>query len=267
MEGIFTNDKNDKSQISAYIQKAKQKELYSCFSELTLSNVDAYLQSRYFSGVDDEIRLRWKMVTTITDVRRNIHYVSFKNECLNNDLRQHIPLAKLMYFYLIDRKRMSVTDMFLFDDLTHPTQIEQDPTCLNGYCIRFNDHQRLRGAFYSIIPGNYEIIWRLKAVKISDSTEKWGTLSHCFANPDFGTPCCKTFYSPRRGKSKWLPEMEKKNGWCLQSIGTFVVFETSTVYFSIRLHMTPYWAYAIYCDYVELKVVEYNNSNYLSNNT
>ncbi|CAF1348363.1 unnamed protein product [Didymodactylos carnosus] len=274
---IFTSGTNDKSDMLASIET---KTLYdSClygkttFSDRNPDNYYAYLKSCYLLNECNRYILnklepvKTKMCLSVNNFRSNIHYHQFKSEYLTCEYRSIIPLAKLMYFYLIDQKRVAATDMISFDNDTHPTEKIAEITCLNGYYVRVDNNiaGELRGIFHSVVPGNYEIIWRLKVVKISDKTDRtvrFNGLCEFQAIPDYGIICKKSFSSTRRSPH-WFSQMEMRKDWYLQSTGTFVIYEMSTVYFSTVISMLPYWPYAVDLDYVELKVVHDNNSNFM----
>ena len=104
-----------------------------------------------------------------------------KNKNLTKENLYEISLCKLIYFYLIEPKRVLDTDMFglylrcSLSDLGCSDKIcsdkhEYDLYSLTGKCVRlyidrFRYQAGVKGKFKSILPGIYEIICRIKLDK------------------------------------------------------------------------------------------------------
>jgi hypothetical protein len=103
-----------------------------------------------------------------------------KNKYLNKENILQISMYKLIYFYLIESKRLLGVDLFaidLFCTRNHkhcPVQKylnhEYDSNSLTGRCVRLYSIRSvylagIKGKFKSILPGIYEIICRIKLDK------------------------------------------------------------------------------------------------------
>lgn len=162
---------------------------------------------------------------------------------------QEITIMKLMYFYLIDRKRRAVVDM----DVVHRNDqylVERnDANSFKGRIIELRNvcWLEITGHFeHAIMPGKYDVIWRMKCfdnyVRISGDTEfsvvpsHGKMLLHIISDDDFQR------YA-----------LEHGNDWFTVKMGQIVVYDISRILIGIRNWNTGYWKSGIAWDCVELK--------------
>jgi hypothetical protein len=171
--------------------------------------------------------------------------------------------SKFIYFQLIKRKRISFSDFNLFSFDTNRNYITvPDPSSLNDNVLYINDSIQfcysihIETIFYNILPGKYDVIWRMKVnlPYILGETE-------FFAIPEQINPG-KTAYM------KWTQEdflsmyrcfncdITKTNLWFYQTIGVVEINgdKPCNVYISMINHDSVHAKHGLYLDYVELKL-------------
>lgn len=103
-----------------------------------------------------------------------------RNKYLNNENIRQISIYKLVYYYLIEAKRLLGVDLCLIYLRCTPChrscpvrkdlKQEYDSSSLTGRCVRLysfpsNISAGIKGKFNSILPGIYEIMCRIKLDK------------------------------------------------------------------------------------------------------
>ncbi|CAF0953466.1 unnamed protein product [Didymodactylos carnosus] len=180
--------------------------------------------------------------------RENVRYYQFnKTHSLNC---KNIPLMKLMYFYLIDRKRVATTDMVVVH-LNNENYLREIRTkdSLNGRVVKLFSvcWLDITGKMENILPGKYEFSWRMR---LDMSAEIDGT-TEFLAVPEYGTLICY------RWTDEIIQEMKIKHGtaWFTADMGTTTIYKPSTVYVAVRNWTTPYWKQGLSWDCCELKLL------------
>jgi len=204
-----------------------------------------------------------------------------RNIYLNKENILKISLYKLIYYYLIESKRLLAVDLFrinLHCSLDHkrctntlyPKQ-EYDLNSLTGRCVRLYTDKSLflhgvKGKFQSILPGNYEIICRIKLDKneeyltcYNECCSKFPQLEkyvkcYFYALADHGLDCeCDetTMHFDWFESNYSLHE----NNWFNQTMGKIKVFELSDIYFGFQIIFDYYYRNILF-DYIQLNIVE-----------
>ena len=167
-----------------------------------------------------------------------------------NDEIHKIPLMKLVFFYLIDRKRTSVVDMEIVHRNGHYLVERLDSTCLNGRFIYLNNvcWLEITGKMkHRLMPGKYEIQWRLKAenrIHLPGETEfivvpSNGKLKNFKMNEN-------DFHSA---------SIEHGGRWFVQKMGHIEVYQPSIIHVAIRNWNNPNWKNGLSWDSIELKLI------------
>ena len=158
--------------------------------------------------------------------RNNVEFYQYDKP----DHHLDIPLMKLIYFYLIDRKRYAAVDMNVvhheFDDFITDNEVDS----LTGLILRLENACRLEitGRFeYEIMPGKYEVSWRMKfdqlAVKI------WGETEFIVV-PQHGQ-----LLDYRMSENDFHHLLsEHENRWFVRKMGQILIYEPSIVLVAIR---------------------------------
>jgi hypothetical protein len=188
-----------------------------------------------------------KMYVSKDDFVKNVEYFQFNKP--KKDLE--IPLMKLIYIYLIDRKRRAAIDMSVIHRNDRYLVAKDDADSLKGRIIYLEQvcWLEITGRFeHDIMPGKYEVIWRMKghmnAVRIWGETEFTVVPSHGklliykISENDFRT------YA-----------LEHRNQWFLVNMGQIIIYEPSTVLMGIRNWNNGNWKSGISWDCIELKLV------------
>jgi hypothetical protein len=188
-----------------------------------------------------------KMYVSKEDFLKHLQYFQFNKP--TNYLQ--IPLMKLIYFYMIDRKRKAIVDMDVVHRNDHYLVEQNDEESLKGRIIHLQSvcWLEITGRFeHKIMPGKYEVIWRMKCrgndVRIWGETEfivvpsHGKLLIHKISENDFRT------YALQNG-----------NQWFLVNMGQVIIYEPSTVLMGIRNWSNGNWKSGISWDCIELKLV------------
>jgi len=214
-------------------------------NECELDNLAIHSATHYN---DEAIERRHaKMYVSKEDFLKNLQYFQFKKPA--NNLQ--IPLMKLIYFYLIDRKRKAVVDMNVIHRNDHYLVEQNDKDSLKGRIINLQQVCWLEitgSSEHNIMPGKYEVIWRMKGrgndVRIWGETEFIVVPSHGklliykISDDDFRT------YA-----------LEHGNQWFSVNMGQIIIYEPSTVLMAIRNWNNGSWKSGISWDCIELKLV------------
>lgn len=188
-----------------------------------------------------------KMYVSKEDFFNILQYFQYKKP--KRDLE--VPLMKLMYFYLIDRKRQAAIEM----DVVHRNDeylVEQtDQDSLKGRIISLQSvcWLEITGRFpHVIMPGKYQILWRMKCQQ--NNVRMW-------ADTEF-------MVVPSHGKLSVHRVSENdfrnyvllhSNRWFLINMGHVIIYEPSTVLLAVRNWRNGNWKYGISWDCIELKIV------------
>ncbi|CAF2454004.1 unnamed protein product [Rotaria sp. Silwood2] len=176
-----------------------------------------------------------------------LQYFQFKKP--KNSLK--IPLMKLIYFYLIDRKRTSVVNMNVIHRNNHYLVELNDEDSLIGRIIRLQQvcWLEINGRFeHDIIPGKYEVIWRMKSH--SHNVNMWGETEFTVV--------------PLHGKMliRKISENDFRNyvleygdHWFSINMGHIIIYELSTVFMGIRNWNNGNWKTGLSWDCIELKLI------------
>jgi len=243
-------------------------------------NSDGYVA--YKSIVKQKLRPRANELTMSLTVDEFFKYYLNRNKNLTKENILQISLYKLIYYYLIEYKRLLGVDLFGINLSCTPNHLrcfnkiypyrEYDLNCLTGQCIRLHSTRSLylagiKGKFQSILPGIYEIICRIKLDK-NDEDLKYYT-EHCsqdesvekyvecyfYALADHGLDCeCNR----KTMNFHWFESNYLLHGninWFNQTMGQIIVLELSDIYFGFEnRYKYSYWN--ILFDYIQLNIVE-----------
>lgn len=194
-----------------------------------------------------------------------IWYRLIKNSSLflnDQENRKH-SRSKLIYFELIKRKRISFADLNRFSlDTNRNYKTLIDPSSLTGYVLYIKDSIELcyllhiQTIFYNILPGKYDVIWRMKLdlPYILGETE-------FLAIPEQTKPSQIAYM-------KWTQEdflsmyrcfncdITKTNLWFYQTIGIIEINDDKpcNVHISLINQDSMHAKHGLYLDYVELKL-------------
>lgn len=197
---------------------------------------------------DDAVQQRQgKMFVSKENFRKCVQYFQF-GKPRNN---QTIPLMKLVYFYLIDRKRTAIVDMHVTHRNDQYLIERSDRNSFKGRIIYLNNvcWLEITGQFpRPILPGKYQVIWRMKTnggyISVVGETEfivvptHGRLLNHKISEQDFRD------YAIRYGQH-----------WFSVNTGEILIYEPSTVHVAIRNWANGNWKSGIAWDCVELKIV------------
>ncbi|CAF1053818.1 unnamed protein product [Adineta steineri] len=165
--------------------------------------------------------------------------------------KMNVPLMKLVYFYLIDRKQQAAANMhvvhlngqYLVDRTTQES--------LTGHVIQLQSvcWLEITGNFeHHIMPGKYEVIWRMKGH--AGNISMYGVTEFLVA-PSNGKMLIKRI-TEEEFRSYTL---EHGNRWFLKSLGQIMIYKPSKVMVGIRNWREGSWKAGVTWDYIELKVI------------
>ena len=166
-----------------------------------------------------------------------------------NDIK--VPFMKLIYFYLIDRKRTAAVNMSVIHRNYNYLVEQRDRNSLTGRIIHLRQvcWLQISGRFeFDIMPGKYEVNWRMKSptsnVRMGGETEfivvplNGKMLIHRISDNDFRNHILK-----------------HGNRWFELNMGQITIYEHSPVLVGIRNWKNPDWKSGISWDCIELKLV------------
>lgn len=162
-----------------------------------------------------------------------------------------IPLMQLVYFYMIDRKRMAIVNMSVIHRNTYHLVEHRDADSFVGRIIALESvcWLEIDGRMeHRLMPGKYEVSWRMKFrtghPNIAGETEflfvpMAGKLRiHTISENDFRTAA-----------------IEHGRNWFVQKMGHIEIYGPSTVFVAIRNWQNGSWKSGISWDCVELTLV------------
>ncbi|CAF4514034.1 unnamed protein product, partial [Rotaria sp. Silwood2] len=243
---------------------------------------DSYGYITYKRIVKQKKRPRTNHYNMSLKIEELFQYYLNRNKYLTNENICQILWSKLIYFYLIECKRLSCLDFFpvyLRCSLGHKncsntihSHYEYDSSSSMGLCVRLYSNINIcqfgiKGKFKSILPGIYEILCRIKL----DKNESYFS---------YFTECC----SQNRNREKYVEcyfialadrgldcEVDEKKlnydwfesnyllhgnqNWFIESMGKIKVFELSNIYFGFKI-TSDYGYRNILFDYIQLNIVE-----------
>ncbi|CAF1253190.1 unnamed protein product, partial [Didymodactylos carnosus] len=220
------------------------------------NNIKGFAAAKRAKFYFPKLKHQLKMAITEKTFRSHLIFYEFNNEKLIS-FKQTVLLSKLVYFYLLDRKRLPVNSMFTcFDNLNLHPLCEKDSTSISEYVahVDYKWLSAVRGSFIDVIPGEYQIVVRMKLdiVRYELQREDDNFSGEFTCIPEYGLMSNYTW------DGEWFEmnyALNDKN-WFEHSMGTITVYELSEVYFGMRVWMMPYKKYQILCDYIELKIVQ-----------
>ncbi|CAF1469169.1 unnamed protein product [Rotaria sordida] len=220
-----------------------------------------------------------RMSLTIEEV---FDYYLKRNNYLTKENILQISFYKLIYFYLIELKRLVAVNLFGIhlhcskDHLNcinrlYPKQ-EDDLTSSIGRCVRLYTVRSqflvgIRGKFKSIWPGIYEIICRIKLDKNEEyltfyneycsrapgSEKNVQCYFYALAGHGLDCECNRKKMNFNWFESKYL--LYGNQNWFNETMGKIKVFELSDIYFGFQIK-NEYCYRNILLDYVQLNIVE-----------
>ena len=162
-----------------------------------------------------------------------------------------IPFMKLIYFYLIDRKRRAAVNM----DVVHLNGSylvnRSDRNSLTGHVIQLQSvcWLEINGHFeQKIMPGKYEVSWRMKSQ--ANNINLYGETEFLVV-PSHGKMLIKRVFDIDFQNYA----IEHNNQWFTVNMGAIVIYEPSEVYMAIRNWNNGYWKSGISWDCIELKII------------
>jgi hypothetical protein len=192
-----------------------------------------------------------------------------KNSLLLNDNNQLFNLnnkpcrSKIIYFELIKRKRISFSDLKLFSfDTNRNYRTVPDPSSLNGYVLYIKDSVEfcyslhIQTSFKNILPGKYDVIWRMKLhipymlgeTEFLAFTEQKnsGDIAYMRWTQDDFLSMYRCFNC----------DITKTNLWFYQTIGVVEINGDApcNVYISMINNDSIHAKHGVFLDYVELKL-------------
>jgi hypothetical protein len=197
---------------------------------------------------DDAVEKRHlKMYVSEEDFLNNLQFYQFNKP--NNYME--IPLMKLIYFYLIDRKRRAAVDMSVIHRNTHYLVEEDDVDSLKGRIIHLESvcWLEITGDFeHKIMPGKYEVSWRMKSDL--DGITVWGETEFIVV-PQHGRIIN---YKISENDFRDL-HPEHGNHWFLVKMGQTIIYEPSSILVAIRNWSNGSWKGGLSWDCIELAIV------------
>jgi hypothetical protein len=171
--------------------------------------------------------------------------------------------SKFIYFELMKRKRISFSDFhLLFLDTNRNYTTIADPSSLTGYVLSIKDSIELcyslhiETIFKNILPGKYDVIWRMKLniPYMLGETEFFaiaeqinpGEIAYMRWTQDDFLSMYRCFHC----------DITKTNLWFYQSIGLVEITgnQPCNVYISMINHDLIHAKHGVFLDYVELKL-------------
>jgi hypothetical protein len=171
--------------------------------------------------------------------------------------------SKLIYFELIKRKRISFSNfnLFSFDTNRNYTTVA-DPSSLTGYvlyikdCIELCYSLHIETMFRNILPGKYDVIWRMKL-----------NIPYMLGETNF-IAIAEQINPGQIAYMRWTQEdfllmyrcfncdITKTNLWFYQTIGIVEINgdKPCNVYISMTNHDPIHAKHGVFLDYVELKL-------------
>ena len=219
-----------------------------------------------------------KMSLTMNEL---FEYYLLQNKSLTKENICQISSYKLVYYYLIQPKRLSCLDLFpivihyplssLRFSRTTFSKYEFDSNSSTNQCVRLYSNITdlelgIKGTFKSILPGVYQIICRIKLDKnqvyLQQYNKYWngngnGNWVGCYfyALSDYGTDCeCNAEIM----NYDWFESnycLYGNTKWFNQTMGQIIVFQLSNIYFGFKVSANSRYHNVLF-DYIELNIVK-----------
>ncbi|CAF2312670.1 unnamed protein product [Rotaria sp. Silwood2] len=187
-----------------------------------------------------------KMYVSKEDFLNQLEFYQFEKP--NNYLE--IPLMKLIYFYLIDRKRHAAVNMDVIHRNEYYLVEENDADSLTGRIIHLQSvcWLEITGRFeHKIMPGKYEVSWRMKCHQYSTI---WGETEFIVV-PQHG----KLLNYKMSEDDFHNLVLQHEDRWSIVKMGQTIIYEPSIVLVAIRNWSNPNWKYGLSWDFIELTIV------------
>ncbi|CAF1215229.1 unnamed protein product [Rotaria sordida] len=290
---IFQNRKNsdyalyhtekDKRKFEKRLRKHEPKNVCNFWLLNMLDckdNSDGYIA--YNSIVKQKSHPRTNDINMSLTIEEFIEYYLNKTKTLTKKDLSQISLYKLIYFYLIESKRLLGVDMFGIyircskDHFSCTNSItenqEYDSSSSTGRCVRlysdFTCYQAgIKGKFKSILPGVYEIICRIKLDKndeylayfnqecCKDDSVKELMGCYFYALADHGLDCERNHETLNYDWFESNYILHGNTNWFNETMGKIKIFELSDIYFGFTIKR-EYRYRNILFDYIELNIVD-----------
>ena len=167
------------------------------------------------------------------------------------DRTADVAMMKLVYFYLIDRKRCATVDMGVIHRNDQYLVEEEEPDSLTGRIIHLERvcWLEISGRLEKkLMPGKYEVSWRMRErdedVAISGTTE-------FIAVPQHGK---LLIYHMLLDDFRSL-RLEHGSDWFTVRMGHIVIYEPSAVLFAIRNWQHRFWKRGVSWDCIEFTLI------------
>jgi hypothetical protein len=189
-----------------------------------------------------------KMYVSKEDFLDQVEFYQFNKPNNYSD----IPLMKLIYFYLIDRKRCAAIDMNVIHHDEHQQLVEEnDVDSLTGRIINLQNIYwfEITGRLeQKIMPGKYEISWRIKGALYCNFI--WGETEFIVV-PQHG----KLLNYKMSADDFRYRLVEHENHWFIVKIGQIIIYEPSIVLVAVRNQNDTSWKSHLSWDCIELTLV------------
>ena len=291
---IFQNEKNskyvlyltekDKKKFEKSFQN--EKEIYLCtkwlFNMLN-GNEDSDGYLAYKSVRKRKLFPRTNQLKMSLSIEQFFEYYSKRNEYFSKkENLSQIPLCKLIYFYLIEPKRLLGIDLFgirLRYTNKHSSCVNQlypkhesDINSSKGRCVRlFIDSSLylagIKGKFRSILPGIYQIICRIKLDKneqyltyynqrlSENSAIETSVQCYFYALADHGLDCERNEMEMNFHWFESNYSLHRNERWFNEIMGKIEVFELSDIYFGFEIKREASYRNVL-LDYIQLNIIE-----------
>jgi len=290
---IFQNNKNydydlyntDKDRENFEKKFRKLPDMMGCYLWLwnvlnCKDNSNAYLAYKRINK--PKLSPRTNQLNMSLTIDELFQYYLLRNKYLDKENICQISSYKLIYFYLIESKRISCLDLFpviiscspshLRSSKTKFSNYEFDLNSSTGQCVRLYSNMSYlelgtKGIFKSILPGIYQIICRIKLDKNDEYLSYYNRccnrnpeVEKCvecyfYALPDYGIDCeCnKNIMNYDWFESNYL--LCGNTNWFNQIMGRIKVFQLSNIYFGFKITADCRYRNILF-DYIQLNIVE-----------
>ena len=192
-------------------------------------------------------RRRGKMYVSREDFAKLLQYFQFKKP----NIALQVPFMKLVYFYLIDRKRQAAVEMDVVHRNDHYLVEQTDKDSFKGRIISLQSvcWLEISGRFpHVIMPGKYEVLWRMKCRE--NNVRMWADTEFMIVPSHGKLLVHKVSENDFRNHA-----LLHSNQWFLINMGHVIIYEPSTVLLAVRNWHDGNWKYGISWDCIELKIV------------
>lgn len=196
---------------------------------------------------DEAIEKRHEqMYVSKEDFLNSVQFYQYKKP--NN--HSTIPFMKVIYYYLIDRKRTAAADMEVVHRNSFYLVEENDADSLTGRIISLRSvcWLQINGQFeHKIMPGKYEVSWRMKTDQ--NGISLWG-ITEFIVVPQHGN---LLNYQISDDDFRTLA-ITHGDRWFVVKMGQIVIYEPSNVLVAIRNWNNPSWKHGLSWDCIELAI-------------